>query len=129
MPLQTFNFPNHRLEVEYPTSSTQVQFNNSWVFTMKPSAPDQRIFKLSFAAMRWYMQSNGTIDLTTDAANNVGALDKFYRDHLLYQTFYYASPYGTLTVRFKNPLVIPKGEPGGFGVVKDLSVEFLEQPL
>lgn len=127
--MSVFNFPYHTLSIEYPTNSAVVQFGGSYDFASRPAAPPQRTFKLVFPTMFWYITAGGAIDIVTNPTNNVGTLDSFYKEHELWKTFTYNSmEYGSFSVRFKTPLVIPAGVPGGTGAVNNLSIDLLEQP-
>ena len=44
---EIFDFPYHQPNTRYPEGAA-VQFGSSWVYTAKPSAPDQRRFQLTF---------------------------------------------------------------------------------
>lgn len=129
--METFNFPYHRVSTDYPESSTRIQFGKGWEFASAPDAPDQRIFKLSFRGFKYYVNpSTGEIDTTTNAnVNNLAALEAFYQAHRQHGKFIYPHPvYGNVVVRFRTPLRIPEGRPGGNGVVEDFTIELIEQP-
>lgn len=129
MALETFNFPYHTVETTNPDSSTRIQMGNSYIFSAAPSAPDQRSFKLYFKTMKVYETSGGAIDYVTDQAMNFMRLVQFYQTHKTYKSFLYPHPlHGTVEVKFKSPLVEPKGVEGGFGHTEAFDVEFIEIP-
>jgi hypothetical protein len=123
-----FDFPYHKYSTEYPESSYRVKLGGGYQYSAPPSAPDQRIFKLKFAAMKYFV-SNGAIDVTTKPEINLARLEQFYNTNKMNQTFTYPHPVlGDLPVRFNKPLAIPEGLEGGDGVVLNVEVELIEQP-
>ena len=123
----TFDFPNHMVEEKYPESGTRLTLGNSYTFATPPTAPDQRIFTLTFQTMWRGLNGNGTVDVTSQPGNNMGALRDYYEDHKLYKTFQYQHPWlGLLNVRFNQPLQMPKGKPDGRGWSEGFTVEFIE---
>lgn len=127
--MAVFEFPYHKVRTIYPDSARRVQLGNSWEFTSAPNAPDQRTFELTFKGMKYFVNSNGTINKTTQKSLNVGALELFYQQHQTWKKFDYPHPvHGTLQVRFAAPLDIPPGIEGGTGVVEDFQIKFIEQP-
>lgn len=129
MALEVFDFPYHLFETVNPESGFRGQFGNSYIFTAAPSAPDQRVFKLSFPAMKWFVDADGVVDATQNPQYNMKALIDFYHLHRLHESFQYNHPvYGTLVVKFNKPLVEPKGEIGENGVVRNVEIELIEIP-
>lgn len=118
------------VETKYPDSSVRVQFGKSWTFTAPPDAPDQRGFSLTLKGMKYYVNLDGSINATTGSdINNLAALETFYQTVRLFDDFHFPHPiYGTLVCRFNKPLQIPKGIPGGLGVVEDMTIELIEVP-
>jgi len=126
--LPQFSFPNHRVGIRYLPNSTTIQMGGGYQFASKPTSPPQRIFSLNFDVMKWYVDRYGNLDLITDAANNVGALDAFYQSVQLYSTFSYPHPmYGPIACKFSKPLDIPPVNPGGTGAILKVVVELVEQ--
>jgi len=128
--MEVFPITHFRVETEYPESSVAVQFGKSWTFTAPPDAPDQRGFTLHFTGMKYYVDGSGNLDTTTNAAvNNLRVLQLFYESHRLYEKFQFHHPVeGTLICTFAKPLIIPKGLPGGNGMVEDFTMKLLEHP-
>lgn len=129
--MAAFDFPNHTMTTLFPKGDS-FKFGRGYEFASKPQLPLQRKFQLHFNAVRWYFNSNGTIDLTTDPANNAGRLCAFYEAHMTYTVFTYAHPqYGTLNARFSSDDVfqIPKTREGGSGVTDSFTITVVEQPL
>ncbi|MBN9551300.1 MAG: hypothetical protein J0H31_21145 [Alphaproteobacteria bacterium] len=114
--MQTFDFPFHLVEDQYPQSSTVIQFGGGYQFATKPNGPDQITFKLTFKAMWFYERSPGVVD-------------RDYEAHRLYEPFYYPhARRGLVVVRFAKPLQIPKGVEGGNGQLEQVNLEFTLQP-
>lgn len=127
--MAVFEFPYHTVSTEHPVSGVQMQLGNSYEYASEPTAPDQRIFHLQFAVMKYYKNPEGEVDATINPELNIKALSDFYEVHKLWKTFDYPHPvYGTVKVRFSKPLVIPKGAPGGGGAHFDIALTFKEQP-
>lgn len=128
--MQTYNFPNFLISDEYPASSTPVTYGGGWEFVSKPAAPDQITFVLSYPGMWIYPNAARTgLDLTKNPTRNFGLLMKFYEDHRMYEKFSFPHPYrGTVTVRFKDPLVTPNGVAGGNGLLEPFQIKLRLQP-
>lgn len=127
--MDTFDFPYHKVSTTYPESSIRVQFGRSYTFATKPDAPDQRIFTLEFALLKYFLNDMEEVDATINPTINLAALEAFYQAHRLWDTFTYPHPvYGNLDVKFNKPLEIPAGVEGGDGAVQKISVELIEQP-
>ncbi len=123
-----FNFPYHKFSTDNPESSFRMKLGGSYQFTAPPSAPDQRIFKLRFKALRYFIV-NGVVDATVNPEMNLARLEQFYALHKMHLAFVYPHPvYGNVTVSFNKPLMIPEGTEGGQGVYENIEVEFLELP-
>jgi len=128
MALEVFDFPFHKVKTVNPESGIRGQFGNSYIFTAPPTAPDQRIFKLSFAAMRFYTEGS-EVSATVNPTFNMKNLIDFYHAHKLFLSFHYPHPvYGTLEVRFNKPFEEPESLLGGGGTTEAFEVEFIEIP-
>ena len=124
--METFNFPYHTVETQYPETGVRVQFGGGYTFAAEPPAPDQKMFVLHFPAMRYFFVS-GVIDANVNPMLNIKNLSNFYEAHRLHVSFLYThEAYGEMEVKFNKPLKIPQGVPGGFAVVKDFDIELLE---
>lgn len=114
---------------KYPESGTRVQLGGSYMFTAPPSAPDQRIFTLTLAGMQYFVNANGSINTALYPSRNMAVLEQFYNDHKLYLTFDFTHPVlGAVKCKFNRPLEIPKGIPGGNGVLEEFDIELVEMP-
>lgn len=122
-----FDFPYHKVSTENPDSSFRLKLGGSYQYSAPPVAPDQRIFKLKFAALRYFTLPNGMIDRTIEPKVNLARLEDFYAIHKLYAAFTYPHPvYGNIVCSFSKPLNIP--EIGHFGVVENIDIELVERP-
>lgn len=127
--MATFAWPYHVFSTDYPESGFKVQFGNSYEYAEGPTSPDQRTVTLSFTTMKYFLNSGGAVDATIQPELNMLALENFYNEHKMWKTFVYPHPvYGNMNVRFKRPLKVPPGVPGGGGAVSSFSVELIEQP-
>lgn len=114
---------------KYPESGTRIQLGGSYMFTAPPAAPDQRIFTLTLTGMQYFVNTNGTINTTLNISRNMAVLEQFYNDHKTYLTFDFNHPVlGVVKCKFNRPLEIPKGIPGGNGVLEAFDVELVEMP-
>lgn len=127
--METFDFPYHTVEGENPESGFSAQMGGSYVFSVPPTDPDQRVFTLHFPVMKYYTDSNGLADSSVDPKLNMLALLNFYYAHKQWKSFIYNHPvHGPLEVKFKKPCPEPDGIEGGFGAVKEFQVVLVEQP-
>ncbi len=124
-----YNFPYYRIETKYPQSSSQATLGGNWQWAAAPQGPDQRIFTLNYDALKYYTHDDESIDSTTNPQINLYCLELFYRQVRQYQSFVFPHPTeGNLTVKFKDPLQIPKSDTNTYGVVKGITVTLVEQP-
>lgn len=129
MPMQTFNFPYHSIETVYPSSSQIVQFGRGYRFATKPRGPDQIVWNLTFPSMKWYLNSDNSVNLTTNPTRNVGKLEEFYNIHRLHEYFLYPhQTRGDVRVRFTTPLIIPVAALGGSGEVPGIKLSLIYEP-
>ena len=127
--LDTFDFPYHSFNTENPDSGFRVQFGGSYIFSVAPTDPDQRVFTLTFGGMQYFTNPAGDLDATVNPQRNMFTLIKFYQQHKLYKSFKYQHPvHGLLEVKFNKPLKEEVVVTGGYGVVKEFSIELLEIP-
>lgn len=126
--MEEFDFDYHFPTTEYPDSGDRLQLGNSYVYIAAPTAPDQRVLRLSFPGMRNYWDSVlAAPDITTDPKNNFYRLEKFFQRHRLWKKFTYTHPqYGVLTVTFNKPLKTPKAKAGLPGYLEGFEIELLE---
>lgn len=127
--MSQFDFPYHKVSTDYPESSFRANLGGSYQFSAPPVAPDQRVFKLRFALLKYFSGSDGKIDNLVQPELNMGRLEAFYNAHKLHATFTYPHPvYGNVSCRFNKPLRIPEGLTSGDGAIQGIEIEFIEQP-
>jgi hypothetical protein len=123
MALQVFDFPMHKVSVEYPSRGKAVTLGNNWDYTVKSHTPVAKKFTLNFAGMRFFDPSE--ILTTQEQRYSLQALEDFYLLHELHGSFLYEHDrYGSVVVKFLQPLVIPEGVTGGEGVHTGIQVTF-----
>lgn len=128
--MDTFNFPYHSVTHTYPKGDS-VKFGKGYTFNAKPILPFQRVFRLHFNAMQWFLNSDGTLDHATNATYNIQALIDFFEAHDTSQAFTYIHPaYGPITVKFSadQTFEIPKTIDGAGGTTESLDLFLVEQP-
>lgn len=130
MSTDVFDFPFHKVRNDYPDSGARIQMGKSWVYTVQPESPDQRIFTLEFKGMRYFMNfATGAVDTTFKPQHNMALLELFYQAHKTWDTFTYVHPiWGAMNVRFSLPLKTPKGIEDGGGMVESFEITFIEVP-
>lgn len=129
MALETFDFPYHSFSTENPDSGFRLQFGQSYIFSVPPTDPDQRKITLTFRGMQFFTNTSGILDETINPQRNMFNLIKFYQRHKLYKSFKYQHPvHGLIEVKFNKPLKEEDVIDGGYGVVKEFSIELIEIP-
>lgn len=127
--MDTFDFPYHKVRTIYPDNSSRVSFGGGYEFVSAPNSPDQRIWVLTFAAMKFFFDGSGNIDATITPKVNYKAFRNFYEAQKLYAKFIYNhAEFGALVVRFHKPLNDPEGIEGGNGAMGQFEIELIEQP-
>ncbi|BAQ50285.1 hypothetical protein [Methylobacterium aquaticum] len=119
--METFDFPYHSPNDEYPGGST-IKFGRGYRFAARPLGPDEVIVHLNFPTMFFFQRYAGEPMLADVVPQlNIRALDEFYKRHRMFEPFNYPHPIlGTVIVRFNKPLIMPKksgsspGEVGGY---------------
>lgn len=130
MTLPVYAWPNFLVQTQYPDNSYRPTLGGSYQFATKPTAPPQRIFTLTYAAMVYYLNPDGFLNPAIDPDNNLWGLEVFYRGVQTYGNFTFNHPaYGPLICKFSTPLLIPAGQPDGGGSVLNVVVTLVEQLL
>lgn len=128
--MDNFDFDYHVVKTQWPDNAEKMQFGNSYMFTSKPRGPAQRLFILTFPGMKRYLNSDGSMDATTNPKLNYTRLENFYAAHQCWASFNYSHPvYGTLVVKFAKPLADPDPIPEGDGALGAFEIQLLEQPV
>jgi len=127
--MQTFNFPMHTIEKVYPQTGVGVKFGNSYEFRSPSPAPDQIEYRLSLQGMQYYRNVGGVYDRAINPTRNILRLEDFYLFHKLHASFLFVHAVdGTVTVRFKNPLIIPTAYRTGMGQLPPFEILLTSQP-
>lgn len=99
---------------------------NGWDFTARPVHPYRRTFIVKVYGMRWYVNTDGTYDYTTDPTHNAARLLNFYKDNRLFGTFDLDHPnYGIVVCRFKSVVNIEPAIPNSDGEIDPFEVNLL----
>ena len=127
--METFDFPYHSIEDQYPETSNPIQFGRGYRFASKPKGPTQYTFLLTFAAFRWFLDQDGVPDPAVQPHINIKALIDFYDAHMMHEYFIYPHPWrGNLRCRFKTPLKIPPAGPNSKGLVEGIQLQLIYEP-
>lgn len=125
--METFPALYFTYSTRYPESGSRIQFARSYAYTIEAEAPDQRTFQLELNGMQYFTDQWGHVSEIPHPERNMATLESFYSRHRLALSFYFEHPvYGTLKCKFNTPLDVPRGIPGGDGVLQTLSVELVE---
>lgn len=125
------DFMIHRVKYDYQNQGFSVQFGGGYSFDTDGGYPLLRKLSLTFKGFQFYHKNVNGIEVIdrekNKHINNMGALDKFYNEHKTNITFEYHSPiYGTMLVRFAEPLTIPEIIEGSDGVCEQFNVTLKE---
>jgi hypothetical protein len=105
-------------ETEPPSGDGKGVSFNGWYFSSKPRVPYQKSFVVQLQGMYWYLKGTGLFDQSTNPRYNARRLELFYEQHGLWKPFDFRHPHlGQLTVRFREPLKIPKAIPSSGGLI------------
>lgn len=120
----TFDFcPTSQVPEIIPPEPVQGITMNGWNFSAKPTVPYQKKFRVMLHGLRWYLQSNGLFDTTTDLTHNARVLELFYEQNGTWDSFTWAHQHlGSLTVRFAAPVVVPAALPNSGGLIDPVEI-------
>lgn len=123
----TFDFcPKSLVPEILPPESPAVVSLNGWTFSSKPSIPYAKKFKVTLHGLRWYLQSNGLFDETTDPTYNARKLEKFYETNGLWDKFLWTHPHiGVMNVRFAQAVQIPMGIANSNGMIAAFEITLI----
>jgi hypothetical protein len=100
---------------------------NGWTFTAKPTIPYQRKWKVTLHGMKWFLQSNGLFDTTTQPMINARRLELFYQSNGVWDNFSWTHPHlGALTCRFDAAVAVPAGIPNSGGLIEAFEITLVE---
>lgn len=124
----TFDFsPDRHVPETLPPDPIQTVSMNGWTFSAKPTVPYVRKFKITLYGMRWYLQTSGLFDSTTDPTFNARRLEAFYEANGTWDNFTYVHPhFGSMQCRFSGALTIPAALPNSAGLIDGFQVELIQ---
>lgn len=126
--METFNFPFHEFEEEYPETGSGMKFGNSYEYRSAAVAPPTLNITLTMTGMRYYYDGN-VLNSSVNPTTNIRVLDAFYLAHQLSEKFIYPHPVrGNLNCRFAAPLNIPKVIRGSPAILPDFSIKLIYLP-
>lgn len=115
------------VETEYKSFSPSTSMGSSYQFSRSSDVPDLRYFNVTIPTMRFYFHPDGSFNLDYERATNLAWLEWMYNVCKLSKPFLFDHPvHGTLSVRFAEPLQIPKGIEGGHSCVEAITVRLVE---
>jgi len=122
-----FNFcPGKLVPETKPPAPGNVMSMNGWAFSARPNVPYLKEFAVMLYGVRWYLNSDGTYDSTTDPTFNARALELFYEANGCWDNFAWAHPHlGTLQVRFKEAVAVGKADPNSRGLVPAFEIKLV----
>lgn len=122
-----FPFPleYYDVEIEYPDNTSNIPLGNNYTMSFVSTAKDIRTIKVSCPGLLYCFDSNENLVLSWCVERNMGVLEIFYLKHRLNKTFVFNYLGEDITVRFKEPLSIPKVE-GNTGIISELELTFVE---
>ena len=124
----TFNFcPNSLVPETIVPDEQNLLTYNGWQFASKPRVPFLKQFKVMLYGLKWYLNTDGTFDSTTDPTHNARALELFYQANRSWDNFTWVHPHlGTQQVRFSQKLNIPAGMRNAGGNLGPVEVNFVQ---
>ena len=127
--METFDFPYHTVRTTYPQTGTSMELGRGYQFTAPPPGPYQRVFTLSFPALKYYTDENDQAVSNIEPKTNMLRFIEFYHEHLLHKSFLYNHPvWGEVEVKFARPFDEPAPIPGGDGATNSFEIALIEQP-
>lgn len=126
--MDIFDFaPDRNVPETLPRDAASGMTMNGWNFSARPTTPYQRTYRVTLHGMRWYTHPvTGLWDVTTNRFFNARRLEEFYERHETWDPFtWYHQHFGELTVRFKNPLTVPKGEINSGGLIPAFEMQLI----
>lgn len=130
-PTQNISLEYFDVETEYQVSRANLNFEGSYQYAAPlanpKSAKDLRVFNITIPAMRYYFGGQGELLVDYERSTNLAWLEWMYNIHKMVKPFLFDHPiYGSLKVRFAEPLKIPKGLKGGQSASESVGVRLIE---
>ena len=115
------------VEIEYPDNSNIVPLGNNYMMSFVSVGRDIRTFKLTCSGLLYFFDSQEQLVLSKYPERNMGLLEMFYLKHRLSKKFNIEYMDEVISVRFKEPLSIPKVE-GNTGMIAAIELTLVETP-
>lgn len=127
--METFNFGYMTMEgVDYQDNGTVVEFGSNYIATGRPTAPPRRTHRIILQGMRYITDSEGLLDVSTNAQFNIKALEAFYEAHERWDSFQLQSlAHGLIVCKFKESFKLPPALPGANGLIAPFTLVLEEQ--
>lgn len=130
-PTQNISLSHFDVETEYKVNRANLSFDGSYQYaTPREDAKrlrDLRVFTVTIPVMRYYFGSQGQLLIDYERATNFAWLEWMYNIHKTVKPFLFDHPvYGSLMVRFAEPLKVPKGTKGGQAALEGVSITLIE---
>lgn len=115
------------VEIDTEEDTLVAPLGNNYEMVFKRAKKPLRTFKLSVQGLKYLINSDGYLDISTNPAQNMMLLELFYLKHRLRDRFIFSYMGEDIPVRFKEPLKIPKVE-GNTGVLGSIELMLIETP-
>ena len=130
-PTQNISLSHFDVETEYKINRANLSFEGSYQYaTPREDAKrlrDLRVFTVTIPIMRYYFGSQGQLLIDYERSTNFAWLEWMYNIHKTVKPFLFDHPiYGSLMVRFAEPLKVPKGIKGGQAALDSVGITLVE---
>lgn len=115
------------VEIEYPDNSSLIPLGNNYTTTFYSVAKDLRTFKLTCSGLRYFVDRNDNLEISSCPDQNMALLEMFYLKYRLSKHFNLEFMGEIISVRFKEPISIPKVN-GNTGLISDIELTLIESP-
>lgn len=115
------------VEIEYPDNSNLIPLGGNYTMAFQSVGLDLRTFKLTCSGLKYFIDYNDQIEVSSVSEQNMALLELFYLKHRLSSRFKFEYMGEELFVRFQEPLGIPKID-GNTGVISTLELTLIETP-
>lgn len=115
------------VEIEYPDNSNSIPLGNNYTVSFVSVARDIRTIKLTCSGLLYFFDSDEKINLGFCPERNMALLEMFYLKYRLNKKFQIEYMDEIISVRFKEPLNIPKIE-GSTGIISAIELTLVETP-
>ena len=115
------------VEIDTEEDTLVAPLGNNYEMVFKRAKKPLRTLKLTVQGLKYLINSDGYLDISTNPAQNMMLLELFYLKHRLRDRFIFSYMGEDIPVRFKEPLKIPKVE-GNTGVLGSIELMLIETP-